>query len=120
MDTLDKGNQDTVWIEDHQLPRSPGFGSHRRIGRQQSPGLILLVERFKSGHLDAARTLFGQRPLRGEPQVEFHAISCDNRILSLLMQDLEAPLPLEAGRPTEIGGGQNRDRTGESHPALLW
>src|SRR5438132_1374036 len=111
--TLDKGDQDAVWVEDNQLSRSPGCISHHRIGRKQSFGLILLVERLNTGHLEAARTIFGQGPVRAEPHMELHAISCDNGILNILMEDLEAQLPKEAGRLTEIGCVENRDRTGQ-------
>ena len=52
--------------------------------------------------------------------MELHAISCDNRILSILMEDLEAQLPIETGRLAEIGWGENRDRNGEYRLALSW
>jgi hypothetical protein len=45
--------------------------------------------------------------------MEFYAISFDNNILSILMEDLEAQSPIEAGRLSEMGCGENRDCTDE-------
>jgi len=115
---FDKSDQDTIWVEDRKLSRSPGCISQRRIGRKQSFGLILPVERLNTGHLDVARGIFGKGPIRAEPHVEFHAVSFDNGILSLLVQNLEAQLSIKAGCLADIGRGEYRNRAGESRLAL--
>jgi hypothetical protein len=75
-------------------------------------------ERFNSGHLNAARALFGEGPVRAEPYVEFHRVSFDNRIPWLPMEDLEALSSIEGGRLADAGRGEDRNRTDERRLGL--
>ncbi len=80
--------------------------------------LILLVEGLNTGHLDAARGIFGKGRVRAEPHMEFHAISFDDSILGLLVEHLEAQLSIKPGCLAHVGRGEYRNRAGESRLAF--
>jgi hypothetical protein len=108
------GAKPVLLLDDGGVMNDTRLRGHRRIGRKQSFGLILPVKRLNTSHLDAARGIFGKGLIWAEPHVEFHAVSFDNGILSLLVQNLEAQLSIKAGCLADIGRGENRNRAGKS------
>src|ERR1700730_2479445 len=111
---LDKGEQHTVWIENNKLFRSPRFDIHRHMRLKKSFRLILLVKSLDIGHLNTTRRIPWKRRLCREPHMHFYRVSCENGIVSVLMERLKAKLLIKGEGLADSCCRENGHRTAQS------